>query len=157
MDFLQAIAIAQQLKNHFRAFEKLEELLVFAASVQDTLQEKQRLLEAKVNAIAGAERDIARIEAEVRKAKASHAALLEQHQKEVEGRQSLAEEAQAARNAVLDREFLTKRDELDAKLVEINKHIAERQALAAELDSAVQEKRETLSALREKVRSVLDD
>jgi len=59
MDWGEALALASQMKNHYRAFAKLEEMLQTIVSSQQNIEEKTRLREALEQQVQDLRDDIA--------------------------------------------------------------------------------------------------
>lgn len=133
MNLQEAASIASQLKNHFRAFEKLEELLLASANLDGAIHEKEK----RVTELVAREEDykeaiVAHSEA-YEAAKVRHQKLLDDQKIEADARATKLEAAHTARLDELNHEYNTRANELSGQIAAMD---AERKKVEDELEVA---------------------
>lgn len=108
MDFNEAIHIARGLKNHFKAFEKLEELLLVAANLDAAIVEKQKRVGELVKQEDAYKGAVASLDKDFEERKARRLAQIEQIENEIKSKKD-------ALQAEYDTRIQALNDKLDAE------------------------------------------
>lgn len=157
MELSDALNVVRQVKSRYQAFEKLEEVLSLAADLEAAIKEKQATVHGLSQGIDEGYAELHRLEEAIRASETGFQQAQETMALKAKQQAAEYEAAHAQRMAEADAEHGERVREHNEHLAQLDLEIADKQDLVANLSKVVAEKSAALAALRNKLRSALDD